>query len=154
MAEAVAPMADSVMITPIPIEYVDHYWGVVGPMLETATLESRGRWDIESVYKEIRSGGQLLWVVFESDDDILAAFTTQIYYYPLKRYASVVFCGSRGSSGMEGMAGKWVQAMNALREWAKVHGCDGVEIVGRKGWGRIFKNSGFEESFVTIEGGV
>lgn len=154
MSEAAAILPESISITQIPLKHVDHYWGVVAPMLEKATEESRGRYNIDAVYQEIKSGTHYLWVIFQGDDDILASFTTQFCHYPLKVNAAVLFCGSRDGAEMDGMAGKWVEAMEMFKEWAKFSGCDGIEIVGRKGWSRIFKNSGFEESYVTIESEV
>ena len=84
----------------------------------------------------------------------IGAWSLTVDEKKLKVNASVVFCGSRDGAEMEGMAGKWVEAMEMFKEWAKFSGCDGIEIVGRKGWSRIFKNSGFEESYVTIESEV
>lgn len=154
MSEAAAILPESISITQIPLKYVDHYWDVVAPMLEKATEESRGRYNIEAVYQEIKSGTHYLWVIFQGDDDILASFTTQFCYYPLKVHAAVLFCGSREGADMDGMSGKWVEAMEMFKDWAKLQGCHGIEIVGRKGWARVFKDSGFEESYVTIEAEV
>ena len=147
-----APVTDdgvSLSLTRVPVEYVDRYWGDASGLLERAIKESGGRYNIESVYLEIISGASHLWVIFEGDDNVVCAFTTQFIHYPLKINLSVVFLGSDDSLG--NFSGKWVESMSELMEWAKVHGCSSVEVVGRRGWLRVLRDLGFKQSYVSIE---
>ena len=139
-------------LTRVPLEYVDRYWAQASGMLERAVNESRGRYNLEALYLEIIKGDCHLWVIFEGEDNVVSAFTTQFIYYPLKMNLSVVFLGSDDSLG--GFSGMWVDLMPELMEWAKLHGCSAIEVVGRKGWLRVFRELGFKESFTMIEGEV
>tara|TARA_Y100001949_G_scaffold172721_1_gene177204 strand:- start:90 stop:557 length:468 start_codon:yes stop_codon:yes gene_type:complete len=139
-------------LTRVPVEYVDRYWGDASRLLERAVGQSGGRYNIESIYLEIVRGDSHLWVIFEGEDNVVCAFTTQFIYYPLRMNLSVVFLGSDDSLG--NFSGKWVELMPELMEWAKLHGCGAIEIVGRRGWLRVFRDLGFKESYTTIEGEV
>ena len=141
-------MAEEVSVTVVPYEYVDDLWPQASILLKRGVEESRGRYDLESLYSEIKMGDQHLWVMFEGDDDMLAAFATQFCQYPLKLQLSVTFCGSEDSVGS---GDKWRHAIEAVMEFARIHGCSGIEIVGRKGWFKLFERLGFEQSYVTIE---
>ena len=145
-------LPEDISITRIPIEYVDGVWPEVSIVLKKGVDASRGRYDMNAVYEDIMKESQHLWVIFRGDNEILASFTTQFCYYPLKMNLSVVFCGSNESMG--GVSGNWIRAMELLKEWAKVFGCDAIEIVGRRGWLKVFKSIGFEESYITVESKV
>ena len=142
----------SLSLTRLPVEYVDRYWSDASALLERAVNGSRGRYNVESLYLEIVNGDSHLWVIFEGEDNIVSAFTTQFMHYPLKMNLSVVFLGSDDSLG--NFSGKWVDLMPELMEWAKFHGCNSIEVVGRRGWLRVFRDLGFKESYTMIEGEV
>ncbi len=146
----VAP--EDISITRIPIEYIDGVWPEASILLKKGVEASRGRYDMDALYADITKESQHLWVIFRGDDEMLASFTTQFCYYPKKMNLSIVFCGSNESMG--GVSGNWTHAMGMLREWAKAFGCDAIEIVGRRGWLKVFKPIGFEESYITIESKV
>ena len=142
----------SLSLTRLPIEYLDRYWPVASELLARGVETSRGRYNIESLYLELVRGESHLWLIFEGDDNVVCAFTTQFAYYPLKMNLSVVFLGSDDSLG--DFSGKWVDLMPELMEWAKIHGCSAVELVGRRGWLRVLRGLGFRESYSMIEGEV
>lgn len=145
----------SVSLTRIPVEYVDSYWPKVAGFLEKAVNESRGRYDIESLYLEIIRGSSHLWILFEGDDEAVSAFTTQFVHYPLKLNLSLVFLGADDSDeSFNGRLQAWGALMPEVLEWARLHGCSGLEIIGRRGWLRVLKDQGFKESYLMIESEV
>ena len=129
-------------------EYIDRIWPKVEPFLKKGVDASRGRFDMPSLYREITTGAQHLWIFVKDDDEVVAAMTTQFVYYPLRVNLCVPFIGSDDES-----IGKddWRRMMLKLIEWAKLYGCSAVEALGRRGWTRVFRDIGFEESFVNIE---
>ena len=99
----------------------------------------------------MKTGNQHLWVFHNADEEIVCAMTTQFMYYPLRVNLSVTFIGSDDESFS---SDEWIRLMEQLMEWAKIHGCSGIESVGRRAWARIFKKIGFVETFTTVEAEV
>ena len=143
-------MSDIVLFR-VPYEFVDDIWGEVEPFLKRAVDVSRGRYDMPSLYNDVKTGNQHLWVFHNADEDIVCAMTTQFMYYPLRVNLSVTFIGSDDESFS---SDDWVRFMEQIMEWAKLHGCSGVESVGRRAWARLFKKIGFVETFTTVEAEV
>lgn len=132
----------------VPYAYVDDVWDRVSPFLQRAVNVARGKHDINSVYKEIKQGKEHLWLFHNKNDEIVAALTTEFAYYPLRVNLSVSFLGSDDSSFTHQ---DWVNALDPLEEFGKIHGCSALEFTGRRAWARLFKDSGFVETFTTVE---
>tara|TARA_R100000963_G_C4629413_1_gene94872 strand:- start:757 stop:1188 length:432 start_codon:yes stop_codon:yes gene_type:complete len=135
-------------MTRVPVLYLDKVWGRVEPFLKRAVDVSRGRYDMPSLYEEVKAARQQLWVIYTADEEIVCSFTTQFMYYPLRVNLSVSFIGSDDNSISKE---DWVDIVLELMDWGRVHGCSGFESVGRRAWGRIFKDIGFEETFTIVE---
>jgi len=43
-----------------------------------------------------------------------------------------------------------VDADSVLSEWGKDHGCECLELCGRRGWERSLKKVGFKPTFVSL----
>lgn len=104
-----------------------------------------------SLYNEIKAGNQQLWVAFQDDEEIICAVTTQFMYYPLRVQLAITFAGADDKSMSKE---NWQRIVLDMMDWGKLHGCAGVEIVGRRGWVRMLKDIGLEESFTTVEGEI
>ena len=140
---------NSISTTWMPPDLVDSRWDEVSILLKKAVDQSGGGHDMEALYKEIMSGEHDLWIIFRGDDEIVAAYTTQLCKYPRKVSLVVTFCGSDEKMG--GLSGAWIEAMTALKKWAISYGFDSIEIVGRRGWTRVFRPMGFKETHVITE---
>ena len=132
----------------VPYMYVEDVWDKVAPFLQRAIDVARGKHDINSVYEEIKTGKEHLWIFHNDEDEIVAALTTEFAYYPLRVNLSVSFLGSDDSSFN---SKDWVAALEPLEEFGKIHGCSALEFTGRRAWARLFKESGFVETFTTVE---
>ena len=135
----------------VPSKFVDEVWERVEPFLKRGVDASRGRYDMPSLYKEVKSGNQHLWVIFKDDDNLVCSLTTQFAYYPLRVNLSTPFAGSDDESISKE---DWQDVALILMDWARLHGCSALEIVGRRGWVRTLKEVGLEESFTTVEGEI
>jgi hypothetical protein len=133
----------------MPPDLVDTRWEEVSVLLKKAVDQSCGAHDMDALYEEIKSGEHDLWIIFTGEDNIVAAYTTQICKYPRKTSLVVTFCGSDDKMG--GLAGVWIEAMCELKKWAVSYGFDAIEIVGRRGWTRVFRPMGFKETHVITE---
>jgi len=141
-------MSDSVSFTPVSPELVDYCWIEAGSMLKRACDFSTGRYDIISLRKEIDSGSQVLWLLYRGDNELIAAITTAVSAYPLKKLLNISFCGSNDE-------GIWLKhrdiIISTLETWAHEAGCDGIEVVGRAGWAKSLKPLGFKKTYTTME---
>lgn len=81
---------------------------------------------IEDLYAFVLSGDMLLW----TDENKSAIIFTEVVYYP--RVMAVRGVVSAGCiDGIKSMIPK-------IAEWGLAHGCTRAEVIGRKGWQRVF----------------
>lgn len=119
-------------ILQIPSPLVAGVWPQALPHLMPAIEMSRGCFEPEDVEGLCVSGGLQLWLAVE-DEDVLAAYVTEIVQYPRKRRVRAVFAGGKPHT-ME----KWLEPMvAAIERWSKEWGCSGIEATGRKGWTKV-----------------
>ena len=128
--------------------FLDDCWIEAGAFLKRAVDESRGRYDIFNVRREIESGSQHLWLLFRGENEMILAATTMFCFYPLKKNLAVVFLGSNDDSC-------WIKhreiIVNTLEDFARENGCDGIEATGREGWVRVLSPFGWEKAFTVVE---
>lgn len=128
--------------------YVDDCWIDAGRYLNKAAKTSHGRYDILDIRRDIHFGNQQLWILFDGDDNMIAAITTMFSFYPQKKALVIAFCGSNDDTG-------WVKHRNlvigTLNDFARENECNSLELSGRAGWEKVLKSLGFEKSFTTLE---
>ena len=128
----------------VDFDLIEGVWPMVEPMLRMATDTSGGRYDTLTVLQDICNGKSSLWAVWTEADGVLAGFTTTIVDYPLTRRLSIPFLGGNGFL-------EHLDAVDdAVTQYAKAHGCTGIEVIGRRGWQRALKRIGFDYSFTSI----
>ena len=116
-------------------------WPHVESLLAPAIDQSGGRYTIDTTKHAISTGEMQLWVAHE-DSEIYAAMTSSVVVYPAKKMLAVVHCGGR-------MMGLWLPTMNAVEQWSREQGCEGVEIIGRAGWAKALP--GYSRAGTLIE---
>lgn len=120
-------------------------WRLVAPLLSPAIDVTGGRTDMGEVFRRLRAGQHILWVARDDDGPVVAAFTTRVAQYPLKRMLVVDACG-----GSE--MGEWLAVVvDTFRRFARDSGLDGVEMYGRAGWARALRRYGWRSPLVLCE---
>ena len=115
-------------------------WKYVREYLKPAVDLSNGRWNLEYVLAGLVSGRQNLWVAADKGGSIMAACTTEVVEYPLRRMLTMHFIGGDDFE-------LWYSDMLAgMSRFAKDAGCDGIECVARQGFWHWFKDDGFERN--------
>ena len=61
-----------------------------------------------------------------------SVIVTEVVDYPKKAVCRIWLAG--------GEMNELIEAEKSIVEWAKSHGCSGMEIIGRKGWERQLKD--------------
>lgn len=132
---------DAIEVTAVPQAVVDVVWPDVAPMMQRAVDTSGERYTVQAVYEEIMAGNLALWIVMD-DAKPIAALTTRVVDFPLKRTLSVDWIAG------ERMA-EWLPRVNELfTEYAKTYGCCQLEGRGRKGWLRELSKHGWELDYM------
>lgn len=109
---------------------------------------------IDSLGREVESGRQALWILHKSEE-LLAAATTCFTDYPDRRLLTISFLGARKDSSSRPI---WYNdrdmIVSTLTRWARGNGCDGIEIIGRRGWAKALEPLGFKVSSTIMESEV
>ena len=123
---------------------IEKVWPLVAPMLANALKYDNSGMRLKDLKEEIDADQMQLWLV--ADDSIRCAAVTKIAQsvYGTK-FARILFLA--GDSIDE-----WLNELLAIIEpWAKHHGCEIIEAVGRKGWDRVGKRFGYRHSYTVIQ---
>ena len=131
----------------IPREHVTKVWNNVSGLLEKATILGRQRHDIVDIFEQCVSGKQILWIVFdeENDNSLMGALTTSSIAYPRYVTLSIMYMG-----GKELM--RYLDLIiDTLSRFSRDNGYTSIEICGREGWGRVCKKHGFTKAYSVIE---
>lgn len=118
----------------LPADHVDFVWAVAGPLLEKATDLDR-KCTLEQLHHDLVQARAQLWLAVR-DQVIEGALVTAIAIYPDRKICQLVFCGGSDVSF-------WVKYRTDVEGFALENGCASMEIVGRRGWGRLCPD--FEE---------
>ncbi len=120
---------------------VDH---LVARLLAKAVERSRGKQDGDDIAAAIETGRMQLWLL-AAPGQIAAIALTEISEYPRKKVCRVIACVGEGRE-------RWQHHLAGIEDWAKEIGCDGMELVARKGWARVM--SDYELTHVMLEKGI
>ena len=128
----------------VPKEMLDQYWPVAEPMLQRVEDLISARLGIEDIYARLQSGAQTLWFI-SVNDDIVAAATTSIAFYPRRKCLVIENVAGRQMS-------EW--GSDVIAEFKRIgidSGLDGIEAHGRLGWKKYHEAHGFRVRDVVYE---
>jgi|TARA_R110000822_G_scaffold1584_1_gene7342 spore cortex formation protein SpoVR/YcgB (stage V sporulation) len=130
----------------IPKEVLSVVARDVERFLEPAINLSGGRDSMSSVWKSLLADQSQLWMAFEDEDNKpKGALVTRIEQYPLKKMINYLYIGGDDLK-------EWHQDMLAIVEkFAREKDCQGMELVGRKGWDRFLKECGWKAKHIICE---
>lgn len=104
--------------------------------IEAALAYSGGTHTFEDVCNGVLSGRMQLWPAENG------CCVTEIVSYPQKTVLNGFLAG--------GDMGRILDMIPAIENWARLQGCDGVELTGRRGWVRVFAPMDYRETAVTL----
>jgi hypothetical protein len=135
-----------VKISIVPPEMVEGKWEEISLHLVSPVQQSGGRFTLEDVFHNIATGNYHLWVAIdETIPEVVAVCVTGFTPYPQKRMLTCHFLGG-------GRMDEWVEEMDqVLEKWGRQHGAEGIELTGRKGWGRALEPLGWQTTFFITE---
>lgn len=129
----------------VPQEGVLQAWPLVEPLIARAAAQTR-KCNLSHLRSQLAEGGAQLWAIWEpTSEAVLAAFVTTLQSYPTGwNTARVVLLGGERMES-------WRHLLRQVEEWARSEGCDALEIVGRKGWQRVFPDYEHCETLISKE---
>jgi hypothetical protein len=128
----------------VPAQYMDFCWPKIEKYLDGAAKYTYGRFSVTDIKSCITDYDHHLWVAYDGED-FYGAVVTQFLHYPGKKMLAMHFAG--GIKLVD-----WKDPMLlTLQKIARDSGCSGIEVTGRAGWLKIFKNDGIKQNFVTFE---
>jgi hypothetical protein len=124
-------------IKQVDIECVDVFWDKVKNWVYKVVVQSNGRHTLDSTYKLLKQGTMTMFLITDKKK-LCAVYVVQKVYYPAKIVLGILFCG--GS--------KVIREVKKIEKfflnYAKEQKCDGLEIIGRKGWDKVIKKNNLE----------
>ena len=106
------------------------------PWLEAALELSGGTHTLDDVVQAIIKGEMQFWPAPKG------CAVTEIVNYPRKKVLHIFLAGGE----MEQI----IDMDDSAVEFAKMNGCTGMSIAGRRGWKRVLKDKGYEETFTVL----
>ncbi len=136
-------LLDKAIINPVLSEDINHYVDVACKFISLALSNTDGETELTDIIKDIKNNDRQLWVV-KRDNDYIAAIVTMIYTTQsgLKVGEITLAGGSEHDS--------WDHFPDGVGEWFKLHGCKYIDIIGRKGWERLYSKRGFRNAYIQL----
>ncbi len=119
---------------------IDEIWPSIEKYAESVCARSNGKYSPEDFYEELKTAKMQLWCAI-ADEGVVCAVGTRIVDYPQKKVCRIEFCGGKNYKS-------WIAYTSVIEEWAKSLGCNAIEVVGRKGWTRLYKD--YKEQEITL----
>lgn len=135
-------------ITWVPYGRITGALPQIMPFLTKSEYWTNGKVDVDDIVKNLYSGQDLLWVVYEEATEKVVAFViTEIKQYPQKKVLSLKYIA--GETGVLSATEDVMQT--TLERFARDTQCDGMEAIGRFGWKHQIKKYGYTPYMVMYE---
>lgn len=136
-------LLDKAVIIPIEPQQVCNYSEIAIPFIKLALEQTEGETSLDSILSDIANHKRQLWIV-KDHDKYIAAVVTMIYTTETGiKIGEITMAGGQDHA-------KWNHFIPSVEKWFKEMGCDIVQIIGRAGWERLYKESGFIKKYTIL----
>lgn len=119
-------------------------WEQSAPLIQKGLKYANGEIALEDIYSDLQHDKGKLYVVTDDETNIIAAFIMEIRNFRRKKVCFVPYIGGERLD-------EWCDEMLKLAEdVARAEGASAVYGMGRRGWARRLKSSGYEELYTTV----
>jgi len=116
----------------VPIEDIPDLWNRCSEFLDPA-FDFTAKLDNADAQELCLLGEAQLWVIWSYDLGILGSAITEITNYT-NGYKVLTFLAFGGSDALD-----WTRKfVDVIEQFGREEQCDAVEMIGRKGWGKVF----------------
>lgn len=131
------------VILPINPNDLDFYWNVVSEYIESALEHTDNEIGLHDIQSDIANRERQLWII-KHDDRYIAAIVTQIYSYNSGiKIGEITIAGGKDHH-------LWDHFTDVVGKWFQDQGCKFIDIIGRPGWQRLYKDRGFKTAYVQL----
>ena len=127
--------------------HIDVLWPYAEPLLNKAIKRTIGEVGLEDVKKWLKEGRQQLWLILdEEEQEIIVAFTTEIYIYPNHRHLRGHLWGAKRNT-----IKKWIDIWSEpVEKFCRENNISHIETAGRDGWTRVLKDKGYKKYYTVL----
>tara|TARA_R100000664_G_scaffold33201_1_gene49716 strand:- start:9454 stop:9855 length:402 start_codon:yes stop_codon:yes gene_type:complete len=115
-------------------------WARSTPFIEKALAKSGREYTVEDVLRQVQDNHAIFFPV----ENGAAVF--KVALYPQRRFLRIWLYGGTTDTGRANLDA----IMEAADYYAAEHECDGIELVGRKGWEKVLRPYGYKYKSVTL----
>ena len=128
-------------------QYIDVLWPYVGPLLNKAIDRTIGEINLEDVKDWLKEERQQLWVIVdEQEQEIIGAFTTEIYIYPNQKHLRGHLWGTKKNT-----LKKWMDSWSEpVEKFCKENNISHIETAGRDGWTKALQSKGYKKYYTVL----
>jgi hypothetical protein len=127
---------------PFAPAWVQKHWTQLQSSLEKLIAhEHRQGFTLPALYENMTNGTWGVWVL----GNFSAVVVTQIY----RQQNGDLMC-SINLCGGDSVVDHAQLATDTIELYARMHGCVGIEIIGRKGWGKVVRPMGYEHYYTSV----
>lgn len=112
------------------------------PLLKRGEMRLIDNATIADIVNDIRAGNKQLWLIYEGTELLSIVITAIVYYGSDKHLLYYLMVGDDIDACLN--------HYDEIAEWARSHGCVGVELFGRRGWEKKLKKHNFKVKYVCM----
>jgi hypothetical protein len=121
---------------------IDDVWPDFFPYLQATLQRGNERHDAASIWKALHEKDMQLWLAYD-DSGCRGFCITQVINYPCEKSCQIIFGGGIFDKNWRGF-------LDHIEDWARFNGCHSIEILGRIGWNKVFKSSGYDFRYAVV----
>lgn len=122
-------------------------WEIYARMIEPVTKQT-AEYTLENLIANVKSGDMQPWTLVDPDTGLcIGAMATRLVTYESGLYACILVGAATEDTHISWEA--WRGVADTIESFARVHCCDVVRVLGRRGWARMFKD--YTATYVCME---
>lgn len=138
------PFSDKAEILTVQPDEIGQYEKIALPFIVSALEHADGETSIGHILSDIATQQRQLWLV-RADGEFIGAIVTQIYTTQSgQKVGEVTLAGGRDYH-------LWDHFIDVVSFWFKEKCCTHMQVVGRDGWARMLKDSGFKKKYTILK---
>lgn len=133
----------------IPSKELDKIWGLLEKDIRKALIYSGQLTDSDFVFENAKENKFQIWVLWDKSkhnpvDKYFGVVVTEIIQRKLGKVCHIYIMTGRQRH-------KWQHLVSKIEDFAKLEGCQMMELIARPGWKRILNNFGYKMTHVVLE---
>ena len=120
-------------------------WPAVMACIKTYTDRFPNDANPTSVIEDVARGRLTLWLVLDEAEKPVAAVLVSLDVIDATNWKRASVHGYGGTRGIEALS-----LLPKIEAWARMHGADEIEAVGRAGWRKLLGAQGYREDAVIL----